>query len=72
MMYWRYGPQATPPPDSTYYWYSHPMMGWLGNNSGTWFVGIIFCLITWLLIIAVLVALVRWLWKKGDSETKKK
>lgn len=72
MMYWKYGSQATPPADGNYYWYGHPMMGWFGNNNGLLIAGSIFWLVTWLLVIAVLVALVRWLWKKGDSETRKK
>lgn len=71
MMYWRYGPQASPPvnPDG-YLWYGHPMMGFAGGNT-MWVFGIIW-LITWLLVIAVLVALLRWLWKKGDSQTKRR
>lgn len=71
MMYWRYGPQASPPADGSYYWYSHPMMGWVGQNNAAWVFGI-FWVITWLLVIAVLFALLRWLWKKGDSETKRR
>ena len=72
-MYWRYGPQASPPAgsDNGYYWSGHPMMGWFGNSNASWVVGSVFWLITWLLIIAVLVALVRWLWKKGDSEKRR-
>lgn len=44
----------------------HPMMwGWGDGGSFLWihaFLG----LITWALVIAVLFALARWLWKKGD------
>ncbi len=71
MMYWRYGAQATPPAGyNGNFWYGHPMMGWAGNTNLIW-VYSFFCLVTWLLVIAVLIALVRWLWKKGDSEKKK-
>lgn len=48
-------------------WTSHPMMWWAGSNLNTfWLFGLLW-LITWILIIVVLVALVRWLWKKGDK-----
>lgn len=47
---------------------NHPMMLWMGSNSNAfWFFGILW-LVTWILIIAVLIALLRWLWKKGDPE----
>jgi hypothetical protein len=47
-------------------WSNHPMMmGWGGN--GIWIYSIL-SLITWTLLIAVLFALLRWLWKKGDPE----
>lgn len=43
------------------------MMGpWMMGSGGIWFGGV-FWLITWILVIAVLAALVRWLWKKGDK-----
>lgn len=45
----------------------HPMMGWMGTNSGTFWVFGILWLVTWVLVIIVLIALVRWLWKKGDK-----
>lgn len=51
--------------DDKYFRY-HPMMGWLGDGTGIWFYALL-CLVTWILIIAVLVALLRWLWKKGDN-----
>lgn len=51
------------------YWRNQPMMGTWENGSGFW-VGSIFCIITWVAIIAVLIALVRWLWFKGDREKK--
>ncbi|MBI3282484.1 hypothetical protein HYZ70_00220 [Candidatus Curtissbacteria bacterium] len=56
--------------DDRYFRY-HSMMGWLGNGTGIWFYGVLW-LVTWILIVAVLAALVRWLWKKGDSETKRR
>ncbi|MCR4324801.1 MAG: hypothetical protein NUV69_03905 [Candidatus Curtissbacteria bacterium] len=67
-MFFRYSPQASPSAyQSGDYLYGHPMMGWFGaNGSGMWFFGIAW-LVTWILVIAVLVALVRWLWKKGDK-----
>ncbi|KKR57711.1 MAG: hypothetical protein UU05_C0024G0018 [Candidatus Curtissbacteria bacterium GW2011_GWA1_40_47] len=64
----RYG--ASPPPqgyDNGYFWGHHPMMGWMGGNTGAfWFFGILW-LATWILVIVVLIALIRWLWKKGDK-----
>jgi len=69
MMPWRYGAQATPPAGSDgNFGYGHPMMGFTGAG-GAWAFSIIW-LITWLLVVAVLIALVRWLWKKGDSNKK--
>ena len=53
-------------------WNYHPMMGWMGNNPGLfWFFGIIW-LVTWILIIVALIALIRWLWKKGDNGRSKR
>lgn len=49
--------------DDRYFPY-HQMM--FGNSSSLWIHGIL-ALITWILVIAVLVALLRWLWKKGDG-----
>jgi len=67
MMRW----SASPAPqgsDGRYFGGHHSMMWSMGNNSGAlWFFGILW-LITWILVIVVLVALVRWLWKKGDEE----
>jgi len=64
----RYG--ASPAPqgfDDRYFWGHHPMMGWAGNNSEAfWIFGILWA-VTWVLIIVVLIALARWLWKKGDK-----
>ncbi|MEK7580887.1 MAG: hypothetical protein AAB512_01265 [Patescibacteria group bacterium] len=53
------------------YWANHPMMWAWGNGFGFW-LGSIFCLISWIVILAVLIALARWLWKKGDNEKKGK
>ncbi|MEK9146739.1 MAG: hypothetical protein AAB639_00910 [Patescibacteria group bacterium] len=51
--------------DDRYFRY-HPMMGWLGDGAGFWIWGLLW-LVTWVLVIAALAALVRWLWKKGDK-----
>jgi len=42
------------------------MMGFPGMGSGWLWLGGIFWLATWVLVIAALVALIRWLWKKGE------
>ena len=64
----RYG--ASPLPqryDDRYFSGYHPMMWWAGNNSGAiWAFGFLW-IVTWLLVIVVLIALIRWLWKKGDK-----
>ncbi|OGD87678.1 hypothetical protein A2870_03130 [Candidatus Curtissbacteria bacterium RIFCSPHIGHO2_01_FULL_41_11] len=47
-------------------WGKYPMMyGFAGNDTFVWF-HIVLGVVTWALVIAVLVALVRYLWKKGD------
>ncbi len=43
------------------------MMG--GSRELLWVHGLL-ALITWLLVVAVLIALARWLWFKGDHEKK--
>ena len=53
--------------DDRYLWGHHPMMGWADNNAGVFWVFGLLCIITWILVIAVLIALIRWLWKKGDK-----
>jgi len=64
----RYG--ASPLPQGYYDRYFsgyHPMMWWAGNNFGAiWAFGFLW-IVTWLLVIVVLIALIRWLWKKGDK-----
>lgn len=51
-----------------YYWGHHPMMwGWAGNNSAAFWLSGILWWITWILVIVALVAVIRWLWKKGDK-----
>ena len=45
----------------------HPMMWLAGSNPGTMWVFGVLWLITWVLLIVVLTALARWLWKKGDK-----
>ena len=57
--------------DGRYFAGQHPMMGWVGNNTGTFWIFGILWLITWVLVIIVMIALARWLWKKGDKEVKK-
>lgn len=53
--------------DDRYFWGHHPMMWGFGNNQGAfWFFSILW-LATWILVIVVLIALIRWLWKKGDK-----
>ncbi len=47
-------------------WATHPMMMGSGTNS-VWIFSTL-TLVTWILVIAVLIALLRWLWKKGDNE----
>ena len=48
------------------YW-GHPMMWWAVGGQGTYAVFSILWLITWVLVVFVLIALARWLWKKGDK-----
>ena len=52
-------------------WANHPMM-WGYSSGGAIWVWSIFCIVSWVAVIAVLIALARWLWKKGDSETKRR
>ena len=47
-------------------WENHPMMWWSGGSGAFWVFGIL-CLVTWILVIVALIALIRWLWKKGDK-----
>jgi ATP-dependent Zn protease len=49
----------------------NPMMGFVGNSQGTMWLASILWFITWLLIIAVLFALLRWLWAKGEENKKR-
>jgi ABC-type uncharacterized transport system permease subunit len=57
-------PQAAP--------INNPMMAFVGNNQGAmWFASILW-FVTWILIIAILFALFRWLWAKGDLIKKSK
>lgn len=59
--------QAQPAFDGPGQWSGHPMMWWVGNNPNTfWLFGLLW-LATWILVIVILVALARWLWKKGDK-----
>lgn len=66
MMRW----DASPLPqsyDDRYFWGNHPMMWWAGNNSGAIWAFSFLWIVTWILVIVVLIALIRWLWKKGDK-----
>ena len=67
MMRWGTESGQKLPSDDRYFWDHHPMMGWMGANSGVFWVFGILWLATWVLVIIVLIALVRWLWKKGDK-----
>lgn len=44
--------------------WANPMMYGGGN---VLYLHAVLGLITWILVIAVLIALLRWLWKKGDN-----
>ena len=45
----------------------NPMLMFFGNNQGAmWLMGLLW-IVTWILFAAVLLALFRWLWKKGDK-----
>jgi hypothetical protein len=51
-------------------WNNHPMMWANGANRGEFWIASIFCIITWVAFVAVLIALARYLWFKGDKEKK--
>ena len=67
MMRWGTESADKLPADDRYFRGSHPMMWWAGNNSGAFWVFGLLWIVTWILIIIVLIALIRWLWKKGDK-----
>lgn len=47
-------------------WASQPMMWGIGTNPQTaWFFSLLW-LVTWILVIVILIAVIRWLWRKGD------
>lgn len=46
-------------------WHCPMMAGLTGMGAGWMWLGGIIWLVTWILVIAVLLALLRWLWKKG-------
>ncbi len=52
---------------STNPWYPHPMMWWAGNTGGMFWLFGFLSLTTWIIVIIVLAALARWLWKKSDK-----
>lgn len=51
------------------------MMGWSGGNGSGWMMGgqgafwvwSVLSWITWILVVAALVAFIRWMWKKGEK-----
>jgi len=71
---------ASPDPQGYYddrFWSSRSMM-WGGANQNPgkpkpdlWWLHGILAFATWILVIIVLVALARWLWKKGDKEKRR-
>ena len=52
--------------DDRYFGY-HPMMWWAGDNAGAFWIFGALWIVTWILVIVLLIALIRWLWKKGDK-----
>ncbi len=62
----RYGTDAAQKGMDGRDWSDHSMM-WSGKGGGVFWVHMLMALITWVLVIAVLFALARWLWKKGDK-----
>lgn len=69
-------PQGYQPPPAQFYPQTNPvgpqsMMWFPGASQGTeWLMGILW-FITWILIIAVLFALLRFLWKMAEDSRKK-
>ena len=53
-------------------WRNGSMMWANGSNHPAFWLGWIFCIITWASFIAVMIALARWLWFKGNQEKKGK
>lgn len=48
--------------------YTYPMFS---QNTGFLWLHMILAAITWMVVIALLIALARWLWYKGDREKKR-
>ena len=64
----RYGPEATRGAfRGDEFGYYHPMMLWAGHGIGVFWVFGILWIITWILGVALLIAIIRWIWKKGDK-----
>jgi len=60
------------PLDRNYNWDHHPMAAWMQGNATFLYLHSLLALVTWTLITILLIALIRWLWKKGDNETKRR
>lgn len=68
----RFGNEASREVIDDRYFNYHPAMWWAsGGSNALWFFGIL-CLVTWILFIVLLIALIRWFWKKGDNETRRR
>lgn len=70
MMDWVQGSEAA---KSSYSGYRHmaPLMWGMGGYSDTgfgYYLSLVFALIIQVLFVAILVAFLRWLWKKGDGK----
>lgn len=48
-------------------WHCPMMFGFKGTGVGWMWLSGFFWFTTWVLVIAVLIALLRWLWKGGDK-----
>lgn len=51
------------------YWRNQPMMDWTNNRAGIWLFELAH-LVIFILVVAVLIALIRLLWFKGNREKK--
>lgn len=65
-MMMRFGNEASREVIDDRYFNYHPMMWWAGGTNAFWFFGLLW-LITWILVMVALIAIIRWLWRKGDK-----